>query len=88
MATYPLRLAGWEEQSIIGSDDQMGGWFAQLWPNGATTDAPEAWLTAPSPTALAGRIVAATKTASGDVETAVHEATAGAGHQTESWQRP
>lgn len=83
MATYPLRLSGWEEQSIIGSDDQLGGWFAQLWPNGATSDAPEAWLTAPSPIALAGPIAAATRTANGNVETAVQEATGATGQQTD-----
>lgn len=83
MATYPLRLVGYEEQSIIGSDDQLGAWVAQLWPNGATSDAPEAWLHAPAPTALVGPIAAATGKASADVETAVQEAAGGTGHRSD-----
>ena len=75
MATYPLRLTGWEEQSIIGSDDQLGGWFAQLWRNGTTnSDPPDATVTAPSPAALADSIATATQVATGDVEAAVQEA--------------
>ena len=85
MAIYPLRLPGWEEQSIVGSDDQLGGWFAQLWPNGATSDRPQVWLTAPSPAALTGPIAAATKTATSDVEAAVEEATGGGGHRCWAW---
>ncbi len=86
MATYPLRLPGWEDRSIIGADEQLGGWFAQLWPNGSTSDPPDAWLTAPSPTGLADPIASATEVAAGDVEAAVQEAWEGS-HQTEWWQR-
>lgn len=75
MAIYPLRLAGWEQRSIIGSDDQMGGWFAQLWRNGATgSEPPEAWLSAPSSAGLAVRIAAATQAPTGTVGAAVEEA--------------
>ena len=87
MATYPLRLAGWEDRSIIGVDDQLGGWFAQLWPNGSTSDPPEAWLTAPSPTGLTGPVVDATRTDAGDVDTAIAQA-CGPSDRTEWWQRP
>ena len=87
MATYPLRLPGWEDRSIIGSDDQLGGWFAQLWPNGSTSDPPEAWLTAPSPTGLAGPVADATRTDAGDVDTAIAQA-CGPSHHTEWEQRP
>lgn len=86
MATYPLRLPGWEDRSIIGSDEQLGGWFAQLWPNGSTSDPPEAWLTAPSPTGLAGPVAAATRTAGRDVDRAIDQA-CGTSHRNEWWQR-
>lgn len=74
MATYPLRLAGWEHRSIIGADEQLGGWFAQLWPNGSTSDPPEEWLDAPSPNDLTGPIAAATRTTTRDVNAAIADA--------------
>ena len=86
MATYPLRLAGWEHRSIIGADEQLGGWFAQLWPNDSTSDPPQEWLDAPSPNDLTGPIAAATRTATQDVDTAIGNAIAdahGGPHRTE-----
>jgi len=76
VATYPLRLAGWEERSIIGADEQLGGWFAQLWPNGSTSDPPQEWLDAASPNDLTGPIAAATRIATQDVDTAIANAIA------------
>ena len=86
MATFPLRLPGWEEQSIIGFDEQLRWWFAQLWPNGSTSDPPAASVSAPSPAGLAGPIGAATSVATGDVEAAVREAWE-VSRQTEGWQQ-
>ncbi|GLY71270.1 hypothetical protein [Amycolatopsis taiwanensis] len=38
-------LPGWEHQSIWGWDEGTGSFYAQLWRNGSTSDAPEIWLT-------------------------------------------
>lgn len=38
-------LPGWEHQSIWGWDEGTGSFYAQLWRNSSTSDAPEVWLT-------------------------------------------
>ncbi len=40
-----IDLPGWEDQSYWGWDQGTGSFFAQLWRNGSTSDAPEIWLT-------------------------------------------
>jgi hypothetical protein len=35
-----IELPGWEEQSVWGYDTGMGRFFAKLWVNGSTSDAP------------------------------------------------
>lgn len=40
-----IDLHGWEDQSIWGWDEGTGNFFAQLWRNGSSSDAPEIWLT-------------------------------------------
>ncbi len=84
MATYPLRLAGWEHRSIIGADEQLGGWFAQLWPNGSTSDPPHEWLDAASPNDPDGPIAAATRTTTRDVDAAIADAIADGPHRPTS----
>ena len=46
MATTALFLDGWDEQSILGTDELTGGWFAQLWRNGSDCEPPEVWINA------------------------------------------
>ncbi|MCK2239728.1 MULTISPECIES: hypothetical protein [unclassified Crossiella] len=38
-------LPGWEQQSIWGWDEGSSSFYAQLWRNDSTSDAPEIWLT-------------------------------------------
>lgn len=39
-----IDLAGWDDRSIWGWDDGTGSFYAQLWRNGSTSDAPGIWL--------------------------------------------
>lgn len=39
-----IDLPGWEHQSIWGWDDGTRSFYAHLWRNGSTSDAPEIWL--------------------------------------------
>jgi hypothetical protein len=39
-----IDLPGWEEQSVWGYDTSMSSFFAKLWTNGSTSDAPKIWL--------------------------------------------
>ena len=62
-----IDLPGWEEQSIWGWDEGTGSFYAQLWRNGSSSDAPEIWLTGartpyPWPASIALAIVERTKT--------------------------
>lgn len=41
---HALRLAGWDERSTWGFDPPDEAYFAQLWPNGSTSDSPEIWI--------------------------------------------
>src|SRR5690349_2443743 len=43
-----IDLPGWEDQSIWGWADGVGSFYAQLWRNGSTSDAPEIWLSGAS----------------------------------------
>lgn len=38
-------LPGWEHQSIWGWNEGTGSFYAQLWRNSSSSDAPEIWLT-------------------------------------------
>ncbi|MEO7196466.1 MAG: hypothetical protein ABIZ05_16905 [Pseudonocardiaceae bacterium] len=66
--TDRLDLAGWEERSVWGYDEPLGGFFAQLWTNASTSDEPEIWLSAgdgiyPWPGCIALEIVERTRAA-------------------------
>ncbi len=74
MATTALFLPGWDEQSIIGHDELTGGWFAQLWRNGSTSDPPEEWVPTQSGSTLFGLILGATGVSDVDLEAALAEA--------------
>lgn len=76
MATTALFLPGWDEQSIIGTDELAGGWFAQLWRNGSASERPNEWVNTPTAASLYDRILAATRAPSGEVEIALSEALA------------
>jgi hypothetical protein len=39
-----IDLPGWDEQSVWGYDEGTSSFFAQLWTNGSSSDAPEIWL--------------------------------------------
>ncbi|WP_290053328.1 hypothetical protein [Amycolatopsis solani] len=39
-----IDLPGWEEQSVWGWDPPAESFFAQLWRNGSTGDAPDIWI--------------------------------------------
>ena len=39
-----LFLDGWDERSIWGFDRQDGSYFAQLWRNGSSSEAPDIWI--------------------------------------------
>jgi len=41
VGTTALFLDGWDEQSIIGTDEMTGDWFAQLWRNGSDPERPD-----------------------------------------------
>ena len=41
-------LDGYDQQSVWGYDTGVGSFFAQMWPNGSRSDAPELWLTPPT----------------------------------------
>ena len=75
MGSYALFLAGWDEMSIVGFDDQTRTCFAQLWRNGAPSSAPpDAWLNAPVADLLDDAIVKATGAPPADVEAALRNA--------------
>ena len=78
MPTYACMLAGWDEQSIIGWDGLGQTWFAQLWRNGSTGDAPDVWLSGappiPSPAQLVRVMAATTGMAISEVHAAVSAA--------------
>lgn len=38
-------LSGWEQRSIWGWDEGTSSFYAQLWRNGSTSEAPDVWLT-------------------------------------------
>ena len=76
MATTALFLDGWDEQSILGTDELTGGWFAQLWRNGSDSERPDEWVNTPTAASLYDRILAATRAPSGEVEIALSEALA------------
>lgn len=46
---YMLDIPFMNEQSVWGYDEQMQTYFAQLWRNGSTSDAPEVWLSGVNP---------------------------------------
>ncbi len=70
MATTALFLPGWDEQSIIGHDELAGGWFAQLWRNGSTSDPSRGVVTTQSGSTLFGLILSATGVSDVDLEMA------------------
>ncbi|WP_125789751.1 hypothetical protein [Amycolatopsis sp. WAC 01375] len=43
-----IDLAGWGDRSIWGWDDGIGSFYAQLWRNGSSSDAPDIWLSGAS----------------------------------------
>ena len=43
-----IELPGWEHRSIWGYDD-VGSFYAQLWRNDSTADAPDTWLSGVEP---------------------------------------
>lgn len=45
-----IDLPGWDEQSVWGYDEGTSSFFAQLWTNGSSSDAPEIWLSGVSVT--------------------------------------
>ena len=44
-----LWLPGWSDQSIWGYDEQMNTFFAHLWRDSDTTDAPTVWISGRDP---------------------------------------
>ena len=74
---YGLRLAGWEDASSWGWDEQAGTWFAELTRNGNDDDdGPDVWLSGmprpiPDEAALAAAIGRATGAALDDVAAAM-----------------
>lgn len=57
-----VELAGWEQQSVWGYDTGLGSYYAQLWANGSSSDAPEILLSGvdtvyPCPSRIALEIV-------------------------------
>ncbi len=42
-------LDGWDERSIWGYDARISSYYAQLWRNDSTGDAPDAWLSGAAP---------------------------------------
>ncbi|MGW4521109.1 hypothetical protein [Amycolatopsis sp. NPDC004378] len=70
--TDGIFLLGWEQQSVWGWDPGTGGFYAQLWRNETTSDAPDIWLTAvsepyPWPSSIALGIVEKTGIDSAEV---------------------
>ena len=75
MGSYALFLAGWDEMSIVGYDDQTRSCFAQLWRNGTPSSAPpDAWLNTSTPHDLDYAIVKATGAPPAEVEAALRNA--------------
>lgn len=76
MATTALFLEGWDEQSILGTDELTDGWFAQLWRNGSVSERPDVWVNAPTSVALLDDVLRGTGAPMRKVAPALTEALA------------
>jgi len=76
VATTALFLDGWDEQSIVGTDELTGGWFAQLWRNGSDSERPEVWVNAGTSGALLEHVLRGTGAPMRKVSVAFTEALA------------
>jgi len=76
VATTALFLDGWDEQSILGTDEMTGGWFAQLWQNGSDSERPDVWVNAGTVASLLEQILQRTGAPSPKVRAAFTEALA------------